>query len=295
MNAIRFFSQLKIRNKILVTFLLIFTLYLFNIIFNLASLSALEENISTIYNNRMLSIIELLEADRDSYQSRVKMAETITLKRSDAARYERVIKDNIVEIRENATQMEQRFNSFIENFSNDQKLKHPALTVYYNHFNQVDTLTEQIIGMLETNNFATARTVYHGLYLPNFNKMRGAVDELTQFATKKTSEEFTESRKTTADIMSVSYFFLVAMIIILIFTGIFLTRNIMQTLGVEPFEAALIATNMAEGNIGYELRKPTATGLYKDLKFMMMKLSKIIRSTSEISENLANASAQFTA
>lgn len=75
---------------------------------------------------------------------------------------------------------------------------------------------------------------------------------------------------------------------------LFLSRNMMEELGVEPYEAGLIAKNLAEGNTGFELRKEKKRGVYKDLRIMMMNLGRIVREALQISDSLANASEQFS-
>ena len=93
---------------------------------------------------------------------------------------------------------------------------------------------------------------------------------------------------------SQSYTFLVVAVLAAILGGYLLSRNIMEELGVEPYEAALIASNLAEGNTGFELNKPKIRGLYKNMRTMMMNLGRIVRETVQVSDNLALSSQQFS-
>ncbi len=91
-----------------------------------------------------------------------------------------------------------------------------------------------------------------------------------------------------------SYMFLILAILVGVVGGYLLSKNIMEELGVEPFEAALIASNLAQGNAGFELNKPKIRGLYKDMRSMMMNLGRIVRETIQISDSLALSSQQFS-
>ncbi|MEP5611801.1 MAG: methyl-accepting chemotaxis protein [Cyclobacteriaceae bacterium] len=91
-----------------------------------------------------------------------------------------------------------------------------------------------------------------------------------------------------------AYLFLIVAILTAGTCGFLLTKNIMEELGVEPFEAAMIASNLAVGNTGFELNKTKIRGLYKDMRTMMMNLGRIVRETIEVSDNLALSSQQFS-
>ena len=83
------------------------------------------------------------------------------------------------------------------------------------------------------------------------------------------------------------------LLILLISSCFLLSNSLMRELGIEPFEAAMVATNLAQGNIGFELKKPKAVGLYKNLKLMMMQLGKTIRETTQVSKALTGQAQNF--
>ncbi len=107
------------------------------------------------------------------------------------------------------------------------------------------------------------------------------------------SADFESSISVIERLKSQSYTFIVLAVLAAIGGGYLLSRNIMEELGVQPYEAALIASNLAIGNVGFELRKPKIRGLYKDMRTMMMNLGRIVRETIQVSDNLALSSQQF--
>ena len=119
------------------------------------------------------------------------------------------------------------------------------------------------------------------------------MDQLTEASYELTAAEYEKSLDQANIVMLLTYLFLALMLLFLIASGGFLSKNIMDTLGVEPHEAAAVATNLARGNLKFELGKTRATGLYLDMKQMVQNLGRIIRETLQVSDNLASASKQF--
>lgn len=121
-------------------------------------------------------------------------------------------------------------------------------------------------------------------------EITGAVEGLSESA----KNEFQSTLDQINTLKTGALVFLIISVLAASFVGIFLTRNLMEQLGAEPFEAALIASNLAAGNIGFELRKPKIRGLYKELRSMMMNLGRIVRESVQVSDHLANSAEEFT-
>src|SRR5690606_30247765 len=131
-------------------------------------------------------------------------------------------------------------------------------------------------------------------YAEHFETMRNAVDQLTEISATQTQQEYDESMATAEEITSFAFIFFFAVLAGLILSGVLLTRSIVNQLGCEPFEAAEIARNLANGNLKISFNKKREIGLYKDLKSMVDKLSNVIHNVVTISENLASASNQLS-
>lgn len=97
-----------------------------------------------------------------------------------------------------------------------------------------------------------------------------------------------------APLVNIGLFFLIATLITAAVSGVIVTRHLQEELGVEPFEATLIASNLAQGNVGFELRKAKIRGLYKEMRTMMMNLGRIVRETIKVSDHLVNTSQEFS-
>lgn len=133
------------------------------------------------------------------------------------------------------------------------------------------------------------------IYLSNLSEVEESLlNEVTstidsdQTSSEESIISLVESMRTQA------YVFLVLVILVAGFCSYLLSKHFMDELGVEPYEASLIASNLAEGNTGFELNKSKIRGLYKHMRTMMMNLGRIVRETIQVSDNLANSSKQFS-
>src|SRR5690349_24707797 len=72
-------TNLKVGHRVMITFVIIIAFYVGNIAYNFLSLGDIKENVTSIYQNRLLSITALLEGDRDGYQSKISVMEAIAL------------------------------------------------------------------------------------------------------------------------------------------------------------------------------------------------------------------------
>lgn len=122
----------------------------------------------------------------------------------------------------------------------------------------------------------------------NISTVSNILLEIENQATITNTAQKLESLKTQA------FLFLCLSILAVLFGGAWLTKNLMRQLGVEPYEAMLIASNLAKGNVGFELRKPRIIGLYKELRSMMMNLGRIVRESIQVSDHLANSAEEFS-
>ncbi len=295
MQLLETFSRLKIREKIFSIFGAIIVLYILNMLVSSYNIGRIKDNVDSIYQNRLLSISALLEADRDAYQSRIQIAEAIAEETANGVAYQNMIGQRIEVLNENLIQIGQRFQKFESLYLSTGGQRTRQFDLFKRAYDNVVEHSAAIESQLRDGRIASARQRYQSRYATDFDTMRTAMDKLTELSYEQTALEYQASIKQTQTITLLSYVFFALMLGFLFVAGTFLAKNIMQTLGVEPQEAALIANNLAQGNVGFELHKPTAVGLYKDMKQMVSNLGRIIGETLQVSDNLAATSRQFSA
>lgn len=289
-----FFKNLKIRDSIAIVFLTITLLYVLNILYNFNGLNSISKNVGSIYNDRMLSINSLLEADRDGYQSRLEIAEAL-IQMSDSGSYSLIaLEGRIIAMNENLDQVGTRFATFKKVYLSTGGLEHPAFSVFEEHLNKVKSHSEKIQSYISGDDLSRLRQTYFSSYISDFDAMRDAIDQLTGVSYEQTRIEYEASIAKADEISRSSVFFFVSMLLILVVAGIFLTKNIVDRLGCEPKEAAMIANSLARGDLTLHLSKRNQKGLYSDLQKMVEKLREVLENVTTVANNLANSSKGFT-
>jgi methyl-accepting chemotaxis protein len=285
-------STLKVGQRVLITFVVITTLYIANIIYNFVALNKITENVGSIYNNRLISITALLEGDRDAYQSRLTI--------SEAFNATNIIKDSLSPVKtisfkdvdENLDQLATRFNKFKDIFLSTGGEKDNAFLVFDRNFNDVVSISKELEILVNENKSVEAYALYTGKYLQSFDMMREAINQLTEISSKQTEVEYNLSMDQAKQITRIAFMFFVIVLIFMILSGILLTRSIVRQLGCEPYEAASIANSLANGNLKLEIKKDKEIGLYKDLKLMVENLNEVMSSVVKASQNISSASDQ---
>ncbi|RAW00539.1 methyl-accepting chemotaxis protein [Pseudochryseolinea flava] len=288
-------TNLKVGHRVLITFVVIIGFYIGNIAYNIVSLNDIRDNVTSIYQNRLLSITALLEADRDGYQSKISVMEAIAIvnskktnEKDSAALIEfKDLKDNLVQLRE-------RFAKFKDIFLGTGGQNHDAFNIFEHEFAIVEKHSAELETLIQDKKIQPAKDLYFGEYSTHFESMRNAINDLTEFSSTQTATEYQESMDKADEITKLAFIFFGAVLIALVLAGILLTRSIVRQLGCEPFEAADIAKNLANGNLRIAFTKKKEIGLYKDLKAMVEKLSGVIQNIAIISDNLAIASSQLS-
>jgi methyl-accepting chemotaxis protein len=290
-------SNLKVGQRVMITFIVIIAFYVGNIAYNLVSLGNITENVTSIYKNRLLSITALLEADRDGYQSKISISEAINRAAEAASTRAHRSEDLALEFKdidENLEQLSTRFDNFRKTFLSTGGQDNASFKTFDEHFALVKEGSMTLQKLIADGRLRDARELYFGTYSTHFETMRNAINDLTEISSKQTEAEYSESMAAASSITLLAFIFFGAVLAILILAGVLLTRSIVNQLGCEPFEAADIARNLAKGNLRVTFDKGKEVGLYKDLKAMVEKLRNVIQNIAVISDNLAIASGQLS-
>lgn len=286
----KWIQNLKIRDRILIAFLTITILYVGNIFYNISSLNSIKANVDSIYNNRMLSINSLLEADRDGYQSRLEIAESINVLSDSVSYVSTDIQSKVSSMNENLQQIETRFNTFKEIYLSTGGVQHQAFSIFDEYISKVKLHTSTIEGYITSRQTDLLKSIYYNSYIQDFELMRDAIDQLTGVSYEQTKLEYDESVARADNITTLSILFFTGVLIILVISGILLTRMIIGQLGCEPKEAAEIANNLAKGDLTVHISKKSEKGLYRDLKMMVDKLKEVLENVIIVANNLATSS-----
>ena len=295
------FSNLKVGTRVLITFLILIVLYVGNIVYNLISIDSIRGNVSSIYENRLISISSLLEADRDGYQSRIAFAESLT-----AAQYlqdssedirnqaKETITTSFATVDENIQQLKDRFYAFKNIYLAAGGINDGNFQDFDRNYTLIQEHSDRIKKAINAGDVELATEVYYMDYTKHFEILRNAIDQLTQISAEEAEKDYIASQEKSDEITQLAIVFFLVVLGALIISGILLTRNILGLLGCEPFEAAQIARNLANGHLTIGITKKREVGLFKDLKSMVQRLSNVMEEIISVSDNLANASDQLS-
>lgn len=289
----KFLTHLKVSTRVLSVFALIIVLYMSNIFYNTYSLSLIRQNIEAIYEDWLVSINFLLQSDRDGYQARLEFSEILvrygdeTTTNSDLGEYFAIVDENIQQLNERF----QNFKSIYVNATGKSDL--PQFQSFEFQYNKLLDNAAQIRRSLKANDIAEAKRIYFEDFAKAFDTLRLAIDELTEISEKEAAQHFRQSIGRSEQIRQIAFVFFGVLLLIMVISGILLTRSIVRQLGCEPTEAADIARNLSEGNLNIKFDERDY-GLYADLKLMVSQLRKIIMEVVSSANNLSSASEQLT-
>jgi methyl-accepting chemotaxis protein len=144
-------NKLKVSHRVLITFGLIIIFYIGNITYNMVSLGDITNNVTSIYENRLLSMTSLLEADRDGYQSKISVMEAIAILNQDTENQFNDVEDEFVDLNENLDQLKERFDKFKDIFLSTGGVNHEAFPTFATEYKLVEEQTALLEKLLRAN------------------------------------------------------------------------------------------------------------------------------------------------
>ncbi|PIB35568.1 hypothetical protein BFP72_09270 [Reichenbachiella sp. 5M10] len=289
----KFLTNFKVSTRVFSVFAIIIVLYISNILYNTNSLSLIKGNIEAIYEDWLVSISYLLQSDRDGYQARLEFSEILVTFDSENVD-SRKLEEKFAIVDENIQQLNERFQSFKTIYINSTgKSDLVQFQSFEFQYDKLLSYTSQIGRNLKAGDIEQAKQVYFEDFVTAFNTLRTAIDELTEISEKEAAQHFRQSIDRSIQVRQIAFVFFGGLLLLMISSGIVLTRSIVSQLGCEPTEAADIAKNLSQGNLNIRFDDRNQ-GLYADLKLMVMELRKIISEVVSSAGNLSSASEQLT-
>src|SRR6478735_1965030 len=223
-----FLNNLNIGKRLNLVFGIILLLTLGNLVYNLANLETSKESVVSI-NSSLISIDQLIEADRDAYQSSIAINAALLM---DSASYDaEKMKKIIGYISENRDQVKDRYDSFSKIFdvkANEEFKKYDEN--FRNNYRSLSVCTDTIISCLQERNFAKARYLYFEVYGTYFKPMRETLNSFTELHLKGSADSYASNLEMNYNIKRNSIVMFVLIFSIFIVSGWVLTRSITRPL-----------------------------------------------------------------
>jgi methyl-accepting chemotaxis protein len=237
----------------------------------------LEKEIEKIYNDNLLSINYLIEADRDAYQASIAIMHAVS--DDEAATNPQRLNTLIGEVHENLGQVIDRYEQFYgisaltQNTANDEYDIHHEN--FQKNFEVVMESSDEIVLHLENREFEEAANVYYEKYRPAYTPMRLAMDEYTNLSLTAAEDAYHAGVELSNGIFNNSMLVVGAVFIFIVLGGIFLKSSISRPLN----EAMAIVDKMAVGdlNINVDRNKYNKKDQIGFLLFKMDEMAQSIR------------------
>lgn len=153
-------NEIKIGKRLTLVFALIGFLYMGNVAFNTIGTYRIENENEKMYSKCLIGSNELVEGDRDAYQSN--LALLIAIDYVNQGLYEKskhelkVCKENIIQVDE------ERYATFKEIYSTNGVFDFPVQdSLYQMHFDKWAIITDSLIGLVSRRQIREAEKLYY--------------------------------------------------------------------------------------------------------------------------------------
>ena len=239
-------NNLKTRSKFILFFGIIVIAVASGLLISLRFSFSMKADIDSIYEIHMQGIDFLVESDRDAYQSSIAISQYFNVisisKNLPIELRTRLTK----EIMENIEQTETRFNKFQTVHGNDDfsKKNKESFDSFKLNYTAVKQITIELVKLIDEGQIDKAQKIYFGEYEESFSKMRNSINNLTDESLVLAKADYERANNAFRQIIINSFILISSVLLILIITGITLTRVISN-----PIKKSLsLAHVMSEGN-----------------------------------------------
>ena len=274
MNLVKFTTN----QRIVVIFLFITLITISGAIYNNFQTQKLKVEIEKIYNDNLLSIEYLIEADRDVYQSSIYISHAL----AGSSRGTDISLDSMVaEIRDNLDQSMERYNKFfaISAFTKlDKYDKYDGFdATFRNKHKELSSITNKIIVSLRKGNYNSAQDIYYSDYIAVFEPMRSSLDKYTDLSLNSAEEAYSAGMILSEGIFFNSMLVVMLVMIFIISGGFYLKRSISIPLN----EAMNIVDKISGGDLRIKVDREKYN--HKDqIGFLLLKIDDMAKSQREI-------------
>jgi len=284
-------NNLKTRTKFILFFGIIVIAVSAGLLISLRFSFSMKADIDSIYEIHMQGIDFLVESDRDAYQSSIAISHYLNFKSMNKDKIPIELHARLTkEIFENIDQTETRFNKFktIHGEDNFSKINMESFDSFKANYTAVKQITGELVKLIDQGQVDKAQKIYFGEYEETFSKMRNSINNLTDESLVLAKEDYNRAMNSFKQILINSFILITAVLLILIITGVSLTRFISI-----PIKKSLsLAHVMSEGNFSKTLeekRKDEFGELLNSLNSFSKKISSIVQEIHRISSELSSS------
>lgn len=252
------------------------------------------KNVDQIYSINFTGTENLIEADRDAYQSVLALNQAILFAGSgDKEREARLIED----ARLNYNQVLERYSKFdsISHLTLHPELN-PVRADFFEGYGRIGELTEDAISLIESGKYYEALDILENEYNAEFNKMRTSLDRLTEFSLAEAEEAYVYVKQRSSFVTNGAIVATIILVILVTFLIITLSQSIRKPL----YGAIHHFSDLASGDLRTELpehylqRKDEIGMLFNGMKAMIQNLTEVVNTTLLGADKVNEASLELS-
>jgi len=274
---------MNFKTKIIGSYVIIVCVLIISNIIVFNKILRVHSNLETLNNISFKSVVLLLEADRNVYQSNLSILRSIN--DNQLKDLDKFINDGVLN---NLKQTSDRFNKFQKIIQSHlpSSAKHQFI-IYHNKYKLLQDDTKALIDMVKDASYYKAKKYYVKSYLENFQSVRDMLEVFSKMSNANIDIEYKETEQLLVD--SEKAFIISALISILlaILFSIILGRSIKKSTSLlnEMFE------NLASQEADLSTRLPIV-GLEKEFVIITKNANKFIEKLQVIINNSKEASSE---
>lgn len=287
------FRDLKIKWKLLLIFSVIIGVFVAGFSYIFISSRTINQATNDIYNEGLIGVENLIEADRDAYQSSIAFSSCFNY--SPATDMERITK-YLDDVDVNLGQVLTRFTIFEQLYIKSGKEPVASFDVFHANYKKMLELTSGLRQSIQAGDMEGARSVYFGQYNTTFEVMRGSMDELTNIMLAKTESDYKESNDAYRRIILTLLAIMIGIVGISIVFGMILSAAINKPVNeLKEFSAKIGAGDLTAAMSARLLTQRDEFGaLSVSLNEMRNRVSNVIANVRKVSQFVNNGSQELS-
>jgi methyl-accepting chemotaxis protein len=283
-------NEMKIGTRLTLVFSIIIVVTTFGLVFSLVNLKKIQKENSAIYQIHLKSIDNLIEADRDAFQSSLALSHAMSA--AIIANPEKY-KAKTADVWENYKQVDERYTVF-ETISYIPKESNANLnSEFHANYSALKDATQKVISYIEQGDVNAASNYYYSDYSTSFENMRNIMDKFTDLSLAEADKSFEQSTMLHRWVRINSIFVILAALLIIIFSAIAITRSITSSIQ----KAVVYLQNISSGNLSQKITisgKDEIATLLESMETMTAKLNDVIKDIKMGAATIAAACDNFS-
>jgi methyl-accepting chemotaxis protein len=286
-----FFKNIKIGIRLTLVFAIIAVITAVGMVYTTIELGKIQHDVDDLYNKHLISIDNLIEADRDAYQSSIALSHAMApMIYSDRSKLD----EKIQLVWENFKQINERYTIF-ETLSADIVGGENAAfnRQFHDNYTDFEKISNNIIAYIRNGEISRAQELYHGKFSLVFTAMRDAMDVFTEISLNGAATAYNTSTLLGKKIQISSWIITGIVLLLITISAILLTRSITI-----PMSRAIASLkSISSGDLTEHVERSEGKNefaiLQNAISLLHETFTNIIHQTISGADNISSASLQL--